>query len=61
MSISEGLKVRYAIAQKKQRSLMRPKFIADAKSQEIDLVPIKPQRPLVEQGRFDSILALVTF
>ncbi|XP_072982947.1 inositol-tetrakisphosphate 1-kinase 5-like [Typha latifolia] len=46
----------YALAPKKQQSFIQPSLLSMARSRGIDLVPIDPSIPLIDQGPFDCVL-----
>lgn len=46
----------YALAPKKQQSLIQPSLVAQAAAQGMDLVPVDASRPLAEQGPFHLLI-----
>lgn len=46
----------YALVPKKQRSFIQESLVNLAKQRAIDLIPIDPNKPLIEQGPFDCVL-----
>ena len=48
--------VGYALAPKKVSSFIQPSLLEHAKNRCIDLVPIDPDTPLIQQGPFDCII-----
>lgn len=46
----------YALVPKKQRSFIQESLVNLAKQRGIDLIPIDPNKPLIEQGPFDCVL-----
>ncbi|XP_050224179.1 inositol-tetrakisphosphate 1-kinase 1 [Mercurialis annua] len=49
-------RVGYALAPKKVQSFIQPSLISHANHHNIDLIPIDPSKPLIEQGSFDTII-----
>ncbi|EPS59168.1 hypothetical protein M569_15644, partial [Genlisea aurea] len=49
-------RVGYALSPEKIHSLIKPSFIHLAKERGIELIPIEPSKPLIEQGPFDCII-----
>ncbi|KAG0561233.1 hypothetical protein KC19_9G047500 [Ceratodon purpureus] len=52
----EMFEVGYALAEKKQKSFVKPSLIAHAKSKGVNLVCVDMRRPLEDQGPFDAII-----
>ncbi|KAJ7558127.1 hypothetical protein O6H91_04G025400 [Diphasiastrum complanatum] len=56
MSRNARFKIGYALTEKKQQSLLQPKFLEYAKSRGVDFIRIEVQMSLLEQGPFEAIL-----
>ncbi|CAK7327850.1 unnamed protein product [Dovyalis caffra] len=48
--------VGYALAPNKTQAFIQPSLIQQAKEHNIELIPIDPSKPLIEQGPFDCII-----
>ncbi|CAK7327846.1 unnamed protein product [Dovyalis caffra] len=46
----------YALAPNKTQAFIQPSLIQQAKKHNIELIPIDPSKPLIEQGPFDCII-----
>ncbi|KAJ6846329.1 inositol-tetrakisphosphate 1-kinase 1 [Iris pallida] len=56
MAESRRFTIGYALAPKKKNSFIQPSLIDLSKGRGIDLVPIDPSLPLLDQGPFDCVL-----
>lgn len=52
----QRFRIGYALAPKKGHSLIQPSLLTKASERGIDLIPIDPIKPLIEQGPFDCIV-----
>ncbi|KAI5554913.1 hypothetical protein POPTR_019G047200v4 [Populus trichocarpa] len=53
---SKRHRVGYALPPKKTQTFIRPSLIHHADQHNIDLIPIDPSRPLIEQGPLDCVI-----
>ncbi|KAH8485142.1 hypothetical protein H0E87_026789, partial [Populus deltoides] len=53
---SKRHRVGYALPPKKTQTFIQPSLIHHADQHNIDLIPIEPSRPLIEQGPLDCVI-----
>ncbi|KAJ6981887.1 hypothetical protein NC653_025091 [Populus alba x Populus x berolinensis] len=56
MTHTKRHRVGYALPPKKTRTFIQPSLIHHADQHNIDLIPIDPSRPLIEQGPLDCVI-----